>query len=211
MADNVAITAGAGTTIATDDASGVHFQKVKLIDGTADSSAAIPGDATNGLFVNARGPAAHDAAAAGNPLLLGAEALSAERAAVATTDVTKLVADLVGKLIVLPYANPENMVSGTTAVVTDTTRTSIIAAQGAGVRLYITSLIVTNGDATVGTFVKIEDDTTVILQGYAAAAGGGFALTFPTPLRLTANKALQFECVTTSAEVTVTAVGYKGV
>lgn len=43
MADNVAITAGSGTTIATDDVSSVHYQKIKLVDGTADSSTAIPG------------------------------------------------------------------------------------------------------------------------------------------------------------------------
>jgi hypothetical protein len=52
MADNVAITAGSGTTIATDDVSGTHFQRVKLVDGTLDSSAAIPGSATDGLLVN---------------------------------------------------------------------------------------------------------------------------------------------------------------
>ena len=52
MADNVAITAGSGTDIATDDVSGVHFQRVKLVDGTLDSAAAIPGDATNGLDVD---------------------------------------------------------------------------------------------------------------------------------------------------------------
>lgn len=52
MADNVAITAGSGTTIATDDVSSVHYQRVKLVDGTLDSTAAIPGDATNGLDVD---------------------------------------------------------------------------------------------------------------------------------------------------------------
>jgi|GEM_PF-5523248 hypothetical protein len=52
MTDNVAITAGSGTTIATDDVSGVQFQRVKLVDGTLDSSAVIPGDATNGLRVS---------------------------------------------------------------------------------------------------------------------------------------------------------------
>lgn len=52
MADNVAITAGSGTSISTDDVSGVHYQRVKLVDGTADSSAVIPGDATNGLDVD---------------------------------------------------------------------------------------------------------------------------------------------------------------
>ena len=38
MADTVSITAGAGTTIATDDVAGVHYQFVKLADGTLDSS-----------------------------------------------------------------------------------------------------------------------------------------------------------------------------
>lgn len=52
MADNVPITAGTGTNIATDDVSGVHYQYVKLVDGTADSSAKIGGDATNGLDVD---------------------------------------------------------------------------------------------------------------------------------------------------------------
>lgn len=211
MADNVAITAGAGTTVATDEVSAVHFQKVKLVDGTADSSAAIPGDATNGLFVNARGPAAHDAAAAGNPLLLGAEALSAERAAVATTDVTKLVADLVGKLIVLPFSIPELFVKGKTAAITDTTRTAVIAAQGAGVKLYITHIAVTNSHATVGTYVKIEDGTTEIYGGYAAAVGGGFSYTLPVPLMITANTALNVTCGTTGANVYACASGYKGV
>jgi len=51
MADNVAITAGAGTTIATDDVSGVHYQRVKLVDGTLESTAAIVGTAISGLRV----------------------------------------------------------------------------------------------------------------------------------------------------------------
>lgn len=41
MADNVAITAGAGTSVATDDCAGAHFQKVKLYDSTADSTTGI--------------------------------------------------------------------------------------------------------------------------------------------------------------------------
>lgn len=41
MADNVNITPGDGTAIATDDVGGAHFQRVKLVDGTLDSSIAI--------------------------------------------------------------------------------------------------------------------------------------------------------------------------
>lgn len=56
MPDNVTIPAiGTGDTlpvIATDQVATVHYQRVKLTDGTADSTAAIPGDATNGLRVH---------------------------------------------------------------------------------------------------------------------------------------------------------------
>ena len=41
MADNVAITAGSGTNIATDDIAGVHYQRMKLVDGTLDATTAI--------------------------------------------------------------------------------------------------------------------------------------------------------------------------
>jgi hypothetical protein len=58
MADNVAITAGSGTTIATDEVqvSGTnplaHVQYVKIVDGTLNGTGAIGGDATNGLDVD---------------------------------------------------------------------------------------------------------------------------------------------------------------
>lgn len=56
MSDNVTHpltgTGTADVAQATDDVGGVHFVKVKLADGTADSSAMIPGTASEGLKVN---------------------------------------------------------------------------------------------------------------------------------------------------------------
>lgn len=56
MADNIIVPPqGTGTTeptIATDNVTDVHYQKVKLVDGTAGSAALIHGDATNGLDVD---------------------------------------------------------------------------------------------------------------------------------------------------------------
>lgn len=56
MADNITVPAtGSGTAtpvVATDDVAGVHYQRVKLVDGTLDGTAAIAGDATNGLDVD---------------------------------------------------------------------------------------------------------------------------------------------------------------
>jgi hypothetical protein len=57
LADNVTLNASSGTFIAATDQVGTdHFQRVKLVDGTLDSSAAIPGDATDGLVVNPKRP-----------------------------------------------------------------------------------------------------------------------------------------------------------
>lgn len=157
-----------------------------------------------------QGTVAHDGAVAQNPVQIAGEARSTERAAVASADVARLVTDLVGKLITLPYANPENMVSGATAAITDTTRTSVIAAGGAGVRTYVTQILVTNSHATVGTFVLIEDGTTTLYVGYAAPLGGGFSVALPVPLRGTANTAINVSCVTTGANVRASISGYRG-
>lgn len=54
MADNVAITAGSGTTIATDDVSGVQFQKVKLDVGGDGATVPAVGTAGGALYVNLR-------------------------------------------------------------------------------------------------------------------------------------------------------------
>jgi len=52
MANNVPVTAGSGTTIATDDVAGVHYQYVKIASGTEDATDVIGGEATNGLDVD---------------------------------------------------------------------------------------------------------------------------------------------------------------
>ncbi|CAK0775226.1 hypothetical protein CCP3SC1AL1_770021 [Gammaproteobacteria bacterium] len=60
MTNNVAITAGAGTPIATDEIGSAHYQRVKIADGAEDSTAMIGGDATNGLDVDVTRIAAGD-------------------------------------------------------------------------------------------------------------------------------------------------------
>jgi len=156
----------------------------------------------------AQGPTAHDAAKTGNPVRIGAVADTTEPTAVGDGDAVDLLADLNGKLVNMPYSVPERSISGVTASITGTANTSVIAAPGAGLRNYITHILVTNGHATVGTYVQIKDGTTVIYDGFAAAAGGGWSATFPKPLRLTANTALQAANVTTGSDTKVSASGF---
>jgi hypothetical protein len=157
------------------------------------------------------GDVASGSSDSGNPVKIGGVAKSSEQTAVTTGQRVNAFFDLTGKQIVMPYANPENFVNGTTAAITDTTSTSVIATAGASTRNYITSLTVTNSHATVGTFVKILDGASIIWEGYAAPSGGGFALSFPTPLRGSANTAVNAQAVTTGANFIVSAAGYKGV
>ena len=123
--------------------------------------------------------------------------------------------DTEGKQIVLPYTQPTDMVSGAiVAAMTGTTSTSLVPAPGAGLRNYITTIIISNAHATVGTDVIIQDGSggTTLMTIPAAAVYGGASITLPTPLRQpTANTALFVANVTTGASTKASAVGYKGV
>lgn len=190
---------------------------VSVIAGTnalkADLSS-IAGTATVTAGVNGMlavgGNTATNVAITSNPLLIGCQGVSSENTAVTTARGVQTVCDLVGKLIVLPYANPENLVKGVTAAVTDTTSTSTIASAGGSLRNYITKWSCTNSHATVGTFIKLLDGSTIIDELYAAPAGGGFVATYPSPLQGTAATAVNSQAVTTGTNFICSASGYKG-
>ncbi len=185
--------------------------------GNTATSLGIMDDWDNGASDGASvsGDVAHDAADAGEPVKIGGKAVSAEPTPVTANDRANALFDLVGKLIVLPYANPENFVSGAiTSAMTGTTSTSLIAAPAAGLRNYITQITVSNAHATVGTDIIIQDGSggTTLYTIPAAAVYGGAVVTFPTPLRQpTTATAIYCANVTTGASTKVSASGYKGV
>lgn len=167
------------------------------------------------------GPNATNVAITGNPVNNGAQAVSSENAAVTTARQVQLVADLVGKLIVLPYANPENFVTGSvTSAMTGTTSTSCLAAPASGLRNYITSITVSNGSTTVPTDILIQDGsggTTIRLvpcpigTGTGTGTSGGHFV-FPTPIRQpTTATAIYVANVTTGSSTKISIDGYKGV
>ncbi len=206
ITDNSAFTAGTSTGT---PAMGFYHSTIDAV--TDGRTAVLAMDAKRNLMIG--GPVATNVAIGSNPINLGAQGVSSENSAVTTARQVQLVADLVGKLIVLPYANPENFVSGLTAAMTGTTSTSLLAQPAGSLRNYVTHIIATNSHATVGTFVIIQDGSggTTLYEGYAAAAGGGFSISFPVPLRQpTAATALYVQDVTTGANVIASATGYKG-
>lgn len=100
---------------------------------------------------------------------------------------------------------PKNPLNGT-ASATDTSNTSLIAAQGAGTYIYVTDIIISNSSAT-DTEVAIKDGTTTKLT-YPAPKTSGAIHTLKTPLRLTANTALQFASLASVTTMKVSALGY---
>lgn len=152
----------------------------------------------------------HDAAVVAGVSQIGLDARSTDPSAVASGDAVRAMATLLGKQVVYPYAHPGRtwQYAGPTGGITDTADDAIQAAGGAGVRHYLTSLTVVNAHSTVATEVVIKDGSTVIHRGYAAAAGGGYTITFPTPLRGTAATALNVACITTGSATHVSASGF---
>lgn len=157
------------------------------------------------------GTVAHDAVDSGNPLKIGAKASNALSGLtlVANADRTDLFAGLDGVLITRPHANLEDRVSGV-GVITDGSSTSVVAAQGAGVRFCATTIIISNSSATNVT-VDLRDGTAgaVLATLPAKADMGGAVVPLQTPLCTTANTAFAADPSAAASTVAVTAVGFK--
>jgi hypothetical protein len=168
-----------------------------------------------GAAVDPVAQVAHGATDSGEPVKVGGKAYSAEPTPVTNAQRANFITDLVGKQIVLPYANPENFVSGAiTTAMTGTTTTSLLAAPAAGLRNYITTIVVSCAHATVGTDIIIQDGSggTTLMTIPAAAVYGGAVVNLPVPLRQpTTATAIFCANVTTGSSTKVSAVGYKGV
>lgn len=106
-----------------------------------------------------------------------------------------------------------NFVSGTTAAMTGTTSTQLLAAITSN-RLYVTSISCVNSHATVGTFVTVQDGSGgTALRTMAAGAvfqgdeaNGGFVPLFKT----TSGNGVFVADVTTGANVICNASGFSG-
>lgn len=156
--------------------------------------------------VLAQGPEDHGVAVGPRPVVVGAEARTAEQAAVGSGTVARLQADLLGKLVVRPHCIPEQQVGGV-ASTTGTSDATVIAAQGAGVRLYVTAISVANS-SSIDAIVEIKDGTTVIWRT-AAPQKGGSNMRFDPPLRLSANTALNLASLTAASTIYFSANGYR--
>jgi hypothetical protein len=178
-----------------------NIGNVDIVSGTITTVSTLTG-----------GGVAHGSGDSGNPVKVGSRAISANITAETANDRVDQLTDLLGYQLVRPYALNQTLWQDTVGPITDTTGVELKAAGAANVRNYITSLLVTNSDASVGTNVVIQDGDggTTMWEGWAAA-GGGFSCSFPTPLRGTAATAIYVDCGTTSSETRVSACGFQAI
>lgn len=152
------------------------------------------------------GQAAHATGVSGNPMLLGAyaesDAAALDSTNVAEGDVTRLKADIEGRLMVTTY-HPNRGTAGYNAIAASLTQ--IVAAPGAGLSIYIDALYVQTTTTTSGTYSFQSGTGSNCGTGTAAVfpvsgtsnrfnspptTGAMAPLIMPTPLKLAANTAL---------------------
>jgi hypothetical protein len=219
MADNMSVTPGTGTSVATDDIGGVHYQRVKLawgVDGSAaDASAAAPlpvADATAAAYLATLAAAdpAHDAPDSGSPVKIGGIAragLSGETLVAAGDRVNgNFSRDGAQFVRAVPLGD---LLSGVAAV-TDGSSTSVIAAQGAGLKTYVTGIVIANSSGTAVTVDLRDGAAGSVRATFPVPAGGGAALSLgDTPLAFSANTAVCADPSAAASTVTVTLIGFK--
>ena len=161
------------------------------------------------------GNAAHDAAAAGNPVLIGSRATAGVEALteVAEADASYISTDLQGVVITRPYIAAQEHVqyhvvntAGTELVVTG------LDAGGAGIHNYVTSVIVHNAHASTNGFIQLLDGTGgTPMATFPAPATGGAVINFTQPIKQpTANTALYWDASAAITTLYVTIIGYQG-
>lgn len=163
----------------------------------------IPGIVMPYITAAVIGGAPHDAVIFGNPVRIGARAVSASYTTVASGDAADLITTLDGRLITLNGAIPENTWSyaGISGGITNTSAATIKAAAAAGYRNYCANGDVTNPSAVASEFL-LRDGAggTILHRGYVEATAKRTPLVFTPPLRGTAATLMEVVMLTTGTQ-----------
>ena len=175
---------------------------VAQIGGTATVTAGVAGMLAVG------GNIAEDTAATSNPLICGGVTRTALPAStVIAGDAIRNTLSRSGQLIIKQNA-PGDLDFYANATVTTATQTAIRAAQGANVLQCVTSITYQNTNATATTLTIQDGSTTLVTFSVPASMTEPRQLVFPTPLRGTANTALNYTAGTTGANVLLNVTGF---
>jgi hypothetical protein len=152
--------------------------------------------------------AAEDSAATTIPMLVGGIVRTALPAAtVVAGDVVRATFSRSGQLVLKQFA-PGDLDFIVNTTVTTNTQTAIRGAQGADIRQNVTQITYQNTNATATTLTIQDASATLIAISVPASMTLAQQLTFPTPLRGSANAALNYTAGTTGASVLLNVTGF---
>lgn len=174
------------------------------VGGTATVSGGVNGSQSIG------GPTASGSSVAANPVTIGGRAQNAEATAVTNGQVVNFATDLVGRQIVVPFANKENFVSGASTGITTATNTSLISAAGSGIKIYLTGFSCANTGATTSLIQFTSGSGGSVLWSTINPAGAGTNGQIVPPVATAANTALFFTTGSASTSQYCSVSGYSG-
>lgn len=176
--------------------------------GAAFSSAVTLAGSTATVAV--AGTAAHSSAASGNPVQVGGVVATAASILEVNGEACRLTMTNGSQLLVKPYGLPETdwQFPSPAGGIVNTTDVVARVAAGASLRIYVTAMTLSNNSATATEFVIKDGASTVIWRGHVPANAPNFPVSFPTPLRGSANTALNVACLTAGAAVYANLQGY---
>lgn len=154
------------------------------------------------------GQTAEDSAVTGNPVRIGGTAATALPATtIVNGDALSLRMSTSGQVIQKQFAAGDLDFNAQLTVTTNT-QTAIRAAQGASIRQNVTEITYQNTNATATTLTIQDGNTTLRTISVPASMSEPRQLIFPTPLRGTANTALNYTAGTTGANILLGVAGY---
>jgi len=165
------------------------------------SSGSITADLGVNNDVIATGNVAHDAADSGSPVKTGGKVVlfnssAPPNAAAAENDRANDIVDEYGRKYV--ETTHPNYWDVSADYVAAQTNASVKATPGAGLSLYLTDIIISNG-ATAGNITLLDGSGGTVLFEIYPAINGGCSTNLRTPIKLTANTAL---CITSTTVTT---------
>lgn len=157
------------------------------------------------------GTYAEDAASAGGDkgvFVLGVRNDTVASLVSADLDYAAMASDSAGRGLIKPFASEEARVEGYASLVSSSV-TTLVAAAGAGLRNYITDIMIANSGATT-TVITFKDGAGSILGYTIAPTGGGSNLIgMMMPMRTGVNATFDFQPTASSSILFATVKGYK--
>lgn len=117
--------------------------------------------------------------------------------------------DSAGRILTKPFSAEQSRIEGYASVVS-TSVTTLVAAAGAGLKNYITDIILANTGATTTLVTFLSGGGTSVLgYGIAPAGGGSNMIGFATPMRTLANETFDFQATSASSILFAKVSGFK--